>query len=70
MDLTSIIDYITAHLPAQYAVIVSCIVAVCATLSTTLPAPTKTNGVYFYFYKVVNFIGLNLGHATNAAAPK
>lgn len=65
MDLTTILSSI----PGQYTVYISVFVAVCAALSTSLPAPTKTTGFYFYLYKAVNFIGLNFGHAKNANTP-
>jgi hypothetical protein len=42
---------------------------VCAALSTALPPPSGKSNAYAIFYRAVNFLGLNFGHAKNAGAP-
>lgn len=41
---------------------------ICAAASTVMPPPTGS-GWYVGLYKIVNFIGMNFGHARNATAP-
>lgn len=36
-----------------------------AALMTMLPKPENETGVYFYIYKVLNFIAMNFGKASN-----
>lgn len=39
----------------------------CAWAATLMPAPSDASGVvYRTFYKVINWIGANIGKATNA----
>ena len=47
---------------------ITALIAVCAALAPMLPPPAGPSA-YGTFYSVVNFIGLNLGHARNASAP-
>lgn len=41
---------------------------ICAALATGLPAPATASGWYYFAYKMINFAGLNLGHAKTAEA--
>lgn len=51
----------------SYAGLVLSIMGVCAAIATLLPAPAEdSNIVYKCVYKVLNFIAMNIGKATNA----
>lgn len=41
----------------------------CMAIATVMPPPKSTTGAYAIAYKVVNYIGLNIGHARNATDP-
>jgi len=45
------------------------LVGLCAALAAILPPPKVEGGLYARIYGVVNFIGVNIGHATNSTAP-
>lgn len=63
MDLSPLLSLI----PAKDLIYVTAAVTVCSTIATVLPAPKSgAKGVYPAIYKIVNFIALNVGHATNA----
>lgn len=64
-DLMAALDGL---LPAHVMSWVVVAVAVCAALAVALPAPAENGGskAYAAFYRLVQWIGLNLGKARNA----
>lgn len=55
----------------DYGSLVLAVVGVFAAVATLLPAPKEGSGkAYRIFYKAVNWLGANFGHAANAAAKK
>ena len=51
----------------DWGLLLSAVSAVCAWAATLMPAPSETSGViYRSLYKVINWIGANIGKATNA----
>lgn len=54
-----------ALIPAQYAAYVFAVGGIAAAVATVLPKPVATTGAYPAVYKIVNFVGLNFGHAKN-----
>lgn len=65
------ITTITTIFPAlaPYAGVAAGAIAICSAVSTMLPAPAaNASGFYPVVYKTLNFVALNMGHATNAGA--
>lgn len=57
--------------PESWAGIIASGVAICAALATVLPPPAEGGSViYRTMYRVIQWIGLNLGKATNAQDAK
>lgn len=68
MDLMSTIAAIPGIGPALPYLAVA--VALCALLAMALPPPADGGSpVYATIYRLINLIGANKGHATNATAP-
>lgn len=66
MDLTPLL----AILPVQYAAYVGALFGIAAIVAKFMPPPAATSGkAYSAAYTVVNVLGMNSGHATNASAP-
>ena len=62
MDFSILSDFLNSQTGAWSAAS-----AVCAWAATLMPAPSDASGVvYRTFYKVINWIGANIGKATNA----
>lgn len=60
-------EEIISELFGSYAGLVLAIMGVCAAVSALLPAPTEdSNVVYKAVYKVLNWLGANIGKAKNA----
>ena len=62
MDVSALV----ALIPAQYVGYVFAVGGVAAAVATVMPKPAATTGAYATVYKIVNFVGLNFGHAKNA----
>ena len=57
--------------PTAWVPYATALVAVAAAMSTALPPPKQpVSGWYPVVYGVINWIGLNFGHAKNATAPE
>ena len=55
----------------DYGQLVLAIIGCFAALAALLPAPAEDGTkIYRAFYKVVNWLGVNVGHATNASDVK
>ena len=66
MDFSILSDFLNSQTGA-WALFLSAASAVCAWAATLMPAPSDASGVvYRTFYKVINWIGANIGKATNA----
>lgn len=64
MDITSVF-------PESVAVIITQVIAVCAAIAVVLPAPAENGNVaYRIVYKVIQWVGMNLGRAANAQDKK
>jgi len=64
-------DQAILDLFGEYGSLVLAVIGVFAALATLLPAPGEKSGkVYCAFYKVVNWLGANFGHASNAGGKK
>ena len=68
MDFSMISDFLNSQ-TGSWALFLSAASAVCAWAATLMPAPSETSGViYRSLYKVINWIGANIGKARNADA--
>ena len=66
MDFSILSDFLNSQTGA-WALFLSAASAVCAWAATLMPAPSDASGVvYRTFYKVIHWIGANIGKATNA----
>lgn len=66
MDFSILSDFLNSQTGA-WALFLSAASAVCAWAATLMPAPSETSGVvYRTLYKVINWIGANIGKARNA----
>ena len=66
MDFSMISDFLNSQ-TGSWALFLSAASAVCAWAATLMPAPSETSGVvYRTLYKVINWIGANIGKARNA----
>ena len=66
MDFSMISDFLNSQ-TGSWALFLSAASAVCAWAATLMPAPSETSGViYRSLYKVINWIGANIGKARNA----
>ena len=66
MDFSMISDFLNSQ-TGSWALFLSATSAVCAWAATLMPAPSETSGViYRSLYKVINWIGANIGKARNA----
>lgn len=55
----------------DYGQLALAVIGVFAALATLLPAPAEDGGkVYRVFYKTVNWLAMNFGHASNASDTK
>jgi hypothetical protein len=52
-----------------FATIVTAAISIGSVLATVVPAPTRTTGLHYWIYTVVNFCALARGHATSLSAP-
>ena len=60
-------DQAILELFGDYGQLVLAIIGVFAAVATLIPAPDENSGkVYRAFYKTVNWLGANFGHAKNA----
>ena len=60
-------DALQGLLPESWLIYVTAAVAICAAITTILPAPSEGSGkVYRTLYTVLQWIALNLGKARNA----
>ena len=51
----------------SYAGLILTLMGVCAAVCALLPAPTETSNTFYKaIYKVLNWIAMNIGKATNA----
>jgi len=66
MDLSALLSFV----PAKYLVYVITAIGICGIISTALPAPSTTKGLYYGIYQTVNWIALNFWHAKNLSAPE
>jgi hypothetical protein len=67
MDLINLLSAVPLFGPVlPYAMAVG---ACCAGIATILPPPSMPGSPYGVAYQIVNFIGMNFGHARNATAP-
>ena len=67
MDFSILSDFLNSQTGA-WALFLSAASAVCAWAATLMPAPSDASGVvYRTFYKVINWIGANIGKATTDA---
>lgn len=65
--MEEILSELIGIIPAQYAVYVTCVCALCAAVCTIWKAPDeKANTLVKFVYKVVNLLGMNVGKAKNA----
>ena len=65
MDMSALL----ALVPAKYLIYVAAASGIFSAVATILPPPAADDKtVYPTVYKVVNFVALNLGHATNKGA--
>ncbi|WP_279076513.1 hypothetical protein [Bilophila wadsworthia] len=62
MDFSILSDFLNSQTGA-WALFLSAASAVCAWAATLMPAPSDASGVV---YQVINWIGANIGKATNA----
>lgn len=66
MDFSVLSDFLNSQTGA-WALFLSAASAVCAWIATLMPAPSDASGVaYRALYKIINWIGANIGKATNA----
>lgn len=66
-----ILSFLQGFLPESVGTWLTFAVTACAALAVALPAPKEGgNVVYRGLYAVVQWIGLNIGHAKNAGAGK
>lgn len=63
-------DQLLSLLPTQAIPYVTGAIAVASLVATVLPPPPAgANQIWVGVYTVVNWVALNLGHATNATDP-
>ena len=66
MDFSIRSDFLNSQ-TGTWALFLSAASAVCAWAAPLMPAPSDASGVvYRTFYKVINWIGANIGKARNA----
>ena len=64
-------DQAILELFGDYGQLVLAIIGVFAAVATFLPAPAEDSGkVYRAFYKTVNWLAMNFGHASNSSDAK
>lgn len=64
---SSFFDFLATFLPANIVLLLTGITTLCASLATFLPSvKADSSSFYSIFYKFIQFLALNLGHAKNA----
>ncbi len=62
----SALNLILDIIPIEFTAVVTSIISICAVVATFLPPATESSSfAYSSFYKIIQFIALNFGKATN-----
>jgi hypothetical protein len=77
MDPTTLLPMIQAleHVPVIGAYVAPAlttslfVMGACSLVAAHIPPPAKTRGAYFWFYRIVNWLGGNYRYARNVVDP-